>query len=802
MAGLGQIFVELDLDFSKFEKNQYKLLQSAKEASTSVEKNWQNLGVKSDNIFNAMRASAENSYNMIKNHAGSSTAEIARAHAAMNAKIQAANREQFGTHESMLSKFKSNWLAVTAAVTAAIMIMRKAWNLAEEYNEYAEMKVGLQALAMQYGVTAEAMIQMTKAASGMQLSMKEAGEMSARALTTGLNPQQIATFTEQAERLTGTLGGKMVDAFAAMEEAAGSGNSKALRQYKIYIDLNDVVKEYAAKHKMLASEIDQTTLVQIRENAIMEVARLNIEKMGPAMDSAAASMNKLKATWADIRLIIGEWLTKAAFGATAAFQWLAAGILSAYGYALKLWVKMHEFQAYLLSLVGLKNKNEEELLAESKDNMNAAFGAAEELTGKAAKNWDAMSTVGKDINNTVLPVMKEKTAAVTEASIQLKNSWEKTKQSLSQQTERGGISDEFQRRIYDVQTRAKDLQEEYKKISGASIDIKRWEAVEIANIEQESRFVDIEAVRKGNEEKQKESEKMLEKFFKDEEAVKEKRIKEARETSEELIRISRERLEAIKKDEDYHYQARADQYKIFQDFMNQAGGGELAGNLAFLASASKGEDQYTQEIERANQHYVEMLAMNQGYWDATTRNAEAAAQRDAQIEQSKANRTLSTTSSMLGVMAGLAKAYNAASGQENSKALKVYKAITKAQIVVDTIKAAMSAYAAMSGIFPAPLWGVLAAAAAVMYGKAQLDQVDSANEGAAAVSASGGGGGGGASYGSSISTTPEFKEEPKKEEAKKGPEVHVYFYGDVLDHDKLARDLIPGINKALEDKVQ
>ena len=236
----GVIYTELDLDFSKFEKNQHQLLQSAKEASTSVEKNWQNLGVKSDNIFNAMRASAENSYNMIKNHAGSSTAEIARAHAAMNAKIQAANQEQFGSHESMLSKFRANWLGATAAITAAIMVLRKAWNLAEQAAEFDEMRTGLNALSMQYGVTAEAMIQMTKSASGMQLSMKEAGEMSARALATGLNPQQIATFTEQAERLTDTLGGKMVDAFAAMEEAAGSGRTRALMQYKIYVDLNDV----------------------------------------------------------------------------------------------------------------------------------------------------------------------------------------------------------------------------------------------------------------------------------------------------------------------------------------------------------------------------------------------------------------------------------------------------------------------------------------------------------------------------------------------------------------------------------
>ena len=47
----GTIFCELDLDFSKFEKNQQKLLQSAQAASTSVEKNWQNLGAKSDNIL-------------------------------------------------------------------------------------------------------------------------------------------------------------------------------------------------------------------------------------------------------------------------------------------------------------------------------------------------------------------------------------------------------------------------------------------------------------------------------------------------------------------------------------------------------------------------------------------------------------------------------------------------------------------------------------------------------------------------------------------------------------------------------
>jgi len=743
----GVIYTELDLDFSKFEKNQHKLLQSATSTSMSVEKNWQNLGAKSDNIFNAMRASAENSYNMIKNHAGSSTAEIARAHAAMNAKIQAANQEQFGSHESMLSKFKKNWLGATAAITVAIMVMRKAWNLAEEYAEYEEMKVGLNALSSQYNVTATAMIQMTKAASGMQLSMQQAGEMSARALATGLNPQQIVTFTEQAERLTDTVGGKMVDAFKAMEEAAGSGRARGLQQYKIYVDLKEVVNEYAAKHNMLAKDIDQTTLVQIRANAIMEAAKGKIDQMGPSIDSTADKMNRMKAGFADAQLMVGQIIPRIAAGITGVFHEIGAAtswMVGAMAKGLMGWIETLDKVTFgKIKFLGDAKKWAGEL-AESE------FSQARISQQKANDSFSVMIASTKDL-------------AVTQTTI--------GKPALDSYTDSVG----------KLGKKVKEVEEDKLKLIYASID---------------------EAT-KARKEKEEASERMLDKFFKDEESRKEREIKNARETSEELMRISRERLEAIKKDEDYHYQARTEQYQIFQDFMNKAGGGELAGNLAFLASASKGEDQYTQEIERANQHYVEMLAMNQGYWDATSRNAEAAAERDDQIRQATTMRTLQTTSSTFGAMANLAKAYYAASGNESTKAYKIYKTLSKAQIVVDTAKAAIGAYQAMAGIpYIGPVLGVIAAAAAIMYGKQQLDAVDAAEPGAGSVGGSMGGGASMGSSASSIPSSPEFKDEPKKEEAKKGPEVHVYFYGDVLDHDKLARDLIPGINKALEDKVQ
>lgn len=124
----GTVFTELDLDFSKFERSQYKLLQSARAASTSVEKNWQNLGVKSDNIFAASRASIENSYKMIVSRAGTSAAEIVRAEEAKNAKLQALTEQQFGKQTSLIQSLKSHWIAASVAVVGAWALVDRAIN--------------------------------------------------------------------------------------------------------------------------------------------------------------------------------------------------------------------------------------------------------------------------------------------------------------------------------------------------------------------------------------------------------------------------------------------------------------------------------------------------------------------------------------------------------------------------------------------------------------------------------------------------------------------------------------------------
>jgi len=90
---LGIVYVELDLDKTKFERNQQQIIQQANSTALSIEKNYQILGVKSDNIYNAMAQGARNAYERIANASKVSADEQFRAQSAMVAKINALNQE-------------------------------------------------------------------------------------------------------------------------------------------------------------------------------------------------------------------------------------------------------------------------------------------------------------------------------------------------------------------------------------------------------------------------------------------------------------------------------------------------------------------------------------------------------------------------------------------------------------------------------------------------------------------------------------------------------------------------------------
>ena len=129
MAGsVGVIFAEIDLDNSRYLKSQKKLYQDATQTTLNIEANFKKLGVRSSAEMDLMRQKITNSYNMIANSSKATANDILRAEKAKNAQLKRLNEEQYGAHQSMLSRMRSHWMAYSVAVYAGMRALRATRN--------------------------------------------------------------------------------------------------------------------------------------------------------------------------------------------------------------------------------------------------------------------------------------------------------------------------------------------------------------------------------------------------------------------------------------------------------------------------------------------------------------------------------------------------------------------------------------------------------------------------------------------------------------------------------------------------
>ena len=90
---VGTMVVSLDLETAAYTKAQQKILAESKEAASTINANFQRLGVTSDQIYAAMATRAELAFRKIGLSAKSSLAEVERSYAAMVTTINAANQQ-------------------------------------------------------------------------------------------------------------------------------------------------------------------------------------------------------------------------------------------------------------------------------------------------------------------------------------------------------------------------------------------------------------------------------------------------------------------------------------------------------------------------------------------------------------------------------------------------------------------------------------------------------------------------------------------------------------------------------------
>lgn len=227
-ANAGKIFVQVELDDKKFKTSLANMPSDAKATASGIETVWRTLGTQSEAAFNAQRTAYNNALTLIKNDVNSTKADIVRAEEAAAAKIKGIDTQQYGERTSMLSTFKSHYIAITASIAVAVGAISKAWDLAKAGAEYKEQEGILDNLSEKYSTTAADIVDaMAQASSGL-VSNADLMKIALGGIAKGIDPDQLIKLADAAEMLGDAAGISATDALKQLTSAMETGRTKGV----------------------------------------------------------------------------------------------------------------------------------------------------------------------------------------------------------------------------------------------------------------------------------------------------------------------------------------------------------------------------------------------------------------------------------------------------------------------------------------------------------------------------------------------------------------------------------------------
>jgi len=387
---VGSIFLEIDLDASRFERNQQKLIKSATTTSLSIEKNFQNLGVKSDAIYEAMRRSATNSLEMIKAKSTSTGNEIARAQQAHAEQIKRINEQQFGHQATLLETMKKNWLATTAVITAAYFAVSRAWNFAEQAAQYEQSRSAFRGMAQSMGADAEEVFGKIKRLSSGLIDDKALTQSMNTALSLGIPIEKLGDLMTIARAKSRDMGITATQAFDDIARGIGRGSPLILDNLGLMLKLGSANEAMAAA---VGKTVDQLTDKEKKLailNATIDAGKEALSRHNLELLTMKERLDALKVQITDIKLIIGDVLLRLGAGLVATFQSVASFGTAVAGLIMGPIIALVSITDHL----GItKGKAEEYKIA-----MDAMAASAQDLAEKANRNFELMRLGMKEVS--------------------------------------------------------------------------------------------------------------------------------------------------------------------------------------------------------------------------------------------------------------------------------------------------------------------------------------------------------------------------------------------------------------------
>jgi hypothetical protein len=381
-------------------------------------------------------------------------------------KVEGATKKVETATQSAGAKFAAmagTVMKLTAAF-AALAAVQRGWGLMAEAAKYEQQVRALNNLAASYNSNGNKIIADLKRISDGTINTITLVEKAGTAMMLGIAPEKISKLMEIARATARMTGQEVSTAFDNIAMAVGRQSKMILDNLGIIVSVESANRTYAVQLKKTADNLSDTEKKAAFLNATIAAGEDLIARMGQQSDTTKDKMDRLKASVDNARLMISQGLIRVVLGATGAFQWLAAGVMTVIAIIPKLLEYMARANAKIYEWTGQTERMKASLseAASLKKGYEDMLGAAGELAGKAADNFSARVSSTEDmagaINRAIPPIdgVTDTLDAAAKAAQKLREEAEKINETLGNDIKMSGL-DELDKKLFEIQIKYEKL---------------------------------------------------------------------------------------------------------------------------------------------------------------------------------------------------------------------------------------------------------------------------------------------------------------------------------------------------------
>jgi len=214
-----------------------------------------------------------------------------------------------GNLQRFANSWKQNWLAITAAITASILALRKAWDLMEMGAKAQQIEESFKRMAESVGINSREMKKALMEASNETVNFSNVADKASALMAQGLNMDQVTALMRQARVEARIFGTTTEEAFQNISSAVTGGLVTTLRRsYGLQLSLKDATEEYAKATGKTTEEVQKYHMAQALANHILERSKSHLEAVNLELMTSYEKVQMLKSKWNDFLESTGQVL--------------------------------------------------------------------------------------------------------------------------------------------------------------------------------------------------------------------------------------------------------------------------------------------------------------------------------------------------------------------------------------------------------------------------------------------------------------------------------------------------------------